>query len=151
MTMADPNAEYLKLMSHFGLTDRNCQQEVTEKHLGDIPCSQWERLPPYLNIRKPTSTVVSDVQRNHHTEEEKRVGFFRKWKKENGFDATYEVLIRGLLGINCRSEAEEVCKLLLSTCPIPSGAHNMLAAPESSTVTGRLAWRVSLGVASLSK
>ena len=57
--------------------------------------------------------MARDIHRGHPGEErEKRCSFLKKWKKMKGLKATYKSLIHALLEVECREEAEGVCKLL---------------------------------------
>lgn len=103
------------LREHYGLNNKVCQEQVSDKHISEIGCSlcgQWRKLPPYLDLE---ATVVDDLERQFMTEEERRVGLLKKWKERNGFDASYTSLINALLEIKCRSDAEGVCELLRKT------------------------------------
>lgn len=110
----DSKAGYL--LRHYKLTEGDCTASVSDKHLGEISCKNWRLLPPYLTLTtsETTEVVVSDLERDYKTEEERRTGFFRKWKMRKGFEATYIALINALLEINCREDAEGVCKLVLA-------------------------------------
>ena len=56
---------------------------------------------------------LSDVDRENHDEEEKRIAALRKWKARDGDKATYEVLVDKLLESGERGQAELLCKLLI--------------------------------------
>ena len=60
---------------------------------------------------------LSDVDREHHNEEEKRIAALRKWKARNGKKATYEVLMDKLLESGERGQAESLCKFLVDLAP----------------------------------
>ena len=96
--MATP--EYL--MKHFGLSEDDCKKKVSDRHIQWISshsCEQWKKLPSFLGLE---TTVVSDLGKDFKTEEERRIGLLKKWKKMKGFDATYKVLIKALLDIESR-------------------------------------------------
>ena len=102
------------LMKYYGLTNKDCNSEVKEAHLEDlsrIVGKEWRSLPSHLGIRMPSITK-NDIDRNFKTEKEKRYALFCQWKEMNGSAATYERLIMALLAINCRADAESVCKML---------------------------------------
>lgn len=93
-------------------------------------CKDWERLPPYLEMKK---IVVNDINREGGSEEGKRRKFFTEWIEEKGREATYKKLIGALLQIGCRNDAEKICKLLQSSLQpvsdstpesMPDGASN---------------------------
>ena len=109
------------LRRHYGLNDEVCKEQVSDKHIAEICsslCGQWRKLPPYLDL---TETAVSDLEREFKTEEERRVGLLKKWKGRKGFEASYTSLIGALLEIDCRSDAEGVCKLLKKSHPASPG------------------------------
>lgn len=95
------------LMVDFNLTEECCNQQITEKHIGDISCSKWRLLYAHLEMGR---SVVDDIDRGSKTEEEKRHDFFSCWRNEKGSRATYKVLIEALLKAKCRNDAEYVCK-----------------------------------------
>lgn len=114
-TMASESCEVMAaspgfLTEHYKLTGKVCKQEVSDRHLEEITCEQWRKLPPYLDLE---ATILNDLERDFRTEEERRVGLLKKWKGRKGFDATYIALISALLEIKCRNDAENICKLLL--------------------------------------
>ena len=87
-------------------------ERVSDAHLEDIArscCSGWRSLPSRLEMRK---IVVEDIDRLQVSEEEKRLEFFKRWKREKGSEATYKKLIDALVEINCREDAEEVQHLI---------------------------------------
>ena len=101
-----------KLMVRYRLSGDICSEQVSERHIGEISGflgERWRKLPPNLDLEE---AVLNDLERDFKTEEEKRTSLLKKWKEEKGFEATYEVLIKALLHINCRGVAERVCKLL---------------------------------------
>ena len=103
------------------LTDEQCNKKVTDVHLDKIShvshC-QWRRLPPYLEMK---TSVVTDIDQGPGGEDEKRQNFFFKWRDTKGSGATYKTLICALLEIECREDAENVCRLCTqSSEPSPS-------------------------------
>jgi hypothetical protein len=56
---------------------------------------------------------LGDVDRDNTTEEEKRVAALRKWKTRNSYEATYKTLVDVLLNRGERSEADNLCKILV--------------------------------------
>ena len=104
------DADYL--MAQHSLSEENCRQTITDCLLSKISlshCSKWRMLPSHLGLEK---IVANDISRDFPNEEERRFQFFSKWKEIQGSDATYEVLIGALLTIDCREDAEGVCKIL---------------------------------------
>lgn len=89
-----------------------CNKRITEIHIGNISrstCRKWRLLVVYLGLK---AIVVSDIEREVTSEEERRSNFFSLWRNEKGTGATYRTLIEALLEINCGSDAEYVCDLL---------------------------------------
>ena len=63
--------------------------------------------------------VVQDIDRLLGlSEEEKRLAFFKQWKREKGSEATYKKLIDALEEMDCREDVENVCRVLQSSGPI---------------------------------
>ena len=95
------NSEYSYLMDHYRLSDEDCNKPVSKEHFEELSslCEPWRKLPQYVGLK---TTVEGDLERDFKTEEEKRVGFIKKWKERNGFDATYKMLIEALLLIKSR-------------------------------------------------
>ena len=100
-------------MTRYSLKDEDWNKEITRCHLQEISrrlCEDWKFLPAHLEME---GIVVSDIDRGLGNEREKRHSFLSRWKREKGSAATYKKLIASLLAIGCRSDAEEVCKLVL--------------------------------------
>ena len=57
---------------------------------------------------------IGDVIRENHKEEERRIAALRKWKTRKGNAATYEVLVDALLNKGDKSQAESLCKKVLT-------------------------------------
>ena len=55
---------------------------------------------------------LGDINRENHTEEEKRIAALHKWKARKGDGATYEVVVNALLNIGEKGQAESLCKIL---------------------------------------
>lgn len=103
-----------EIVQHYGLGEEELLQEVTSQHLGDL-CRdrpiQWQQLSDIL--LENSKTAVNDIERTGKSEPEKRRDFFKLWQSQKGSSANYEALIRALLRIQCRGDAEYVCKQLL--------------------------------------
>ena len=116
---------------HYQLAADVCSKQISDVHLEKISrshCKDWRRLPPHLEIE---TIVASDIDRYQVGEDEKRREFFFCWKQRKGYGATYLYLIRGLLKIGSRQDAESVCKLLQ---PSMSGGLLYGQADRSGTV-----------------
>ena len=101
------------MMEHFKLSEADFNCQVSDYHIEKISdnfCEKWSSLPPYMDMK---AIVASDIHKDHQGEErKKRCSFLKKWKKMKGLKATYKSLIHALLEVECREEAEGVCKLL---------------------------------------
>jgi hypothetical protein len=100
------------LMVQYGLTEDQCNKQISKVHIGDISrsaCRKWRLIPAYLGMK---DIVISDIEHEATSEEERRNNFLNLWRDEQGNGATYRVLIEALLEIKCRSDAEYICQLL---------------------------------------
>ena len=111
------------LSKQYKLKKEDVGKKISDIHLDKIShscCSQWKRLPPYLDMERIS-------------EDEKRSSFFSKWVDEKGSDATYGKLISALLKMECKNDAEKVCELIqpvLTTPPKLSQSPQPASAPE---------------------
>ena len=100
------------MMDFHGVSEAAYSKQVSDKHLVDIShscCGQWRTLPSGLEMR---TIMAEDIDRSALDEAGKRLAFLKKWKQVKGMSATYRQLISALLEIDCRDDAECVCKLL---------------------------------------
>ena len=105
----------LELLREYELTEEDSEQPISDPHLEEISRTssrKWRSLPSHLEL--PDNTV-GDIQRDSENEEERRNNFFFTWKRKKGTRATYRKLLCALLKIDCRRDAEKVCKLLLES------------------------------------
>lgn len=110
--MENIDSELSSILERYELTEHDCEKIVSDCHVEDISrshCEKWRMLPSHLRLE---SIIVNDAEREATTEEERRLVFFRRWKRERGSDANYKSLIRALLLMKYRGDAESVCKLL---------------------------------------
>ena len=116
--------------------EKDCDGAVSDVHLQEISqscCTKWRLLPAHLGMKE---VVVNDIDRNNGADEqEKRYNFLKKWEAVKGSDATYTSLIKALLAIKCRKEAEGVRELLQKSLPQESAP--VLASSEPAT-SGKL-------------
>ena len=73
--------------------------------------------------------MKDDIDRKGIGESEKRLDYFTEWKEQKGSAATYKSLIRALLKIGCRDDAEYVYQLSQS-----SGSHSTSPALTTSDI-----------------
>ena len=130
--------EVLELIKKFGLTERDCNDPVTDIHLDIIArsCSaSWTSLVTQLEVK---DIVVNNNGNTQDDPEEERKKFYRKWKISKGADATYSQLINAMLKIDCKLDAEEVCKLLqesIQAHPARSASPNVTVSQDSPPTT----------------
>ena len=103
---------------HYNLSEDDLNQEISDSHLDQFAlkhCACWKLLSPHLDL---VNMTINDITLNLTlaTETDKRVEFFRQWKKVKGFEATYKKLVAALLKIDQKHEAGIVCKLLKQSC-----------------------------------
>ena len=112
MSRGGKNSAFLEVIKHYGIDERQCNQQVSDAHLEKISrsgCKQWKSLPPYLEL---DTIVAEDIDKGPANERSKRHDFLLKWKDMKGFSATYKQLITALLKIKCRQDAEKLCEML---------------------------------------
>ena len=100
------------LCAHFELADQDLDQMISDLHLDEIALTRdinRKFLPSRLGLQ---DVLAKDIDKDFRTESDKRRELFRQWKQRKGFEATYRVLVKALLDINQRLDAEYVCKLL---------------------------------------
>lgn len=105
-------SEITSLLNRYQLKAEDYSRQISDKDIDVISrsfCTKWRSLPSYLGMKK---IVVGDIDRGPGSEDDKRRDFFLKWKHTNGSAATYGALISGLLYIQCKDDAENVCKLI---------------------------------------
>ena len=86
------------------------RQQISDSHIGEIQCSKWRCLPPYLGMK---TSDAHDIDGGPGDEEEKMHTFFMKWKHTKGPAATYQQLTEALLRIHYGfQDAEKMCELI---------------------------------------
>ena len=103
---------FLQLISQYGLTEGQCNEQVSDIHLEELSrsgCKQWKSLPSHLKLE---ANVAEDIDKTQKKEGEKRNEFLLAWKETRGSSATYRQLITALLKIKCRLDAEKLCEKL---------------------------------------
>ncbi|ORU90322.1 MAG: hypothetical protein A6F71_04975 [Cycloclasticus sp. symbiont of Poecilosclerida sp. M] len=114
------------LLANYGLTKRDISKKISAKYILAISrssCTKWRSLPAYLEM---DTIVAKDIDRfgSALDEIEKREKFLNEWQEQKGDEATYKSLICALLELECRQDAEFVCKQLTkdaaSTTPTPT-------------------------------
>ena len=100
------------LIQKYKLTDRLLQRKCSEDHMHNIAAFiSWSEVGYYLcNIE---GQDIEDIDKDCRSQQQKRWKLLNKWEEGNGDDATYDALITAMLRARKRSEATDVCKLLL--------------------------------------
>ena len=136
MDPAIVRSRVLGLLKRYGLTEKDCKRQITDKHLDLISrscCKEWKSLPPYLDLE---TIEAEDICKNIADERGRRHGFLLKWKEiVGGSCATYEKLIKALVSINCADDAEKVCKILNPRQGCSSEATEATTSSEASTTS----------------
>ena len=97
------------------LLNEECNKQISDAHLEMLSskrCRKWRNLTTSLEL---DSIVKDDIDRKSVCESEKRLNYFTEWKDQKGSAATYKSLIRALLKIGCRDDAEYVYQLSQSS------------------------------------
>ena len=112
---------------------------ISDLHLEEIASFllvDWRSLPPHLSLEE---IIVRDIERRYPDERGRRRELLQLWRQRYGSAATYRRLIQALLEIQCRQDAEAVCRLLLrSFLPaLPTGHEGSFHSVELSPATGK--------------
>ena len=96
------------LLQRCELTKSDVQIVVDEKSYSEVArCfTYWREVAPLCGIK---TNEIDDIELDYRTEQEKRVGFLKTWKKRSAYEATYFCLIQALLKISEADEAWKVC------------------------------------------
>ena len=129
--MSDSNVR--SPLAHYQLTADIYKEQVSDVHLEKISrslCKDWKRLPSHLEMK---TIVADDIDCKQVNEGEKRRQFLVKWKEIKGSSASYECLIRALLEIESRQDAERVCELLQASSGKATHAFDQTIPDAAST------------------
>ena len=116
------------------LTIESCKVKILESDMQKIShdlCGNWRALPAHFDMK---SIVVSDIEKTTADEPERRHKFLLRWEQEKGSEATHAKLISSLLEINCRSDAEEVYKMVQHLNDRPPQDSSTSTARKTGTV-----------------
>ena len=96
------------------LNGQESSRTVSDLHLDHIShhcCAGgvWKALASHLEIER---SVVEDIDRRQVNDEEKRSNFFHAWKQTKGSEASYKRLVKALLEIRRKLDAEKVIALI---------------------------------------
>ena len=107
-----PAPTVTSLLKHHGLSEDNLNQEVASDKIHEISTlltDDWKLLAPKMNL---TEAEVNEIERDNHSEELKKIGFLKKWKRKQSIRATYRVLVEVLISIGNTDGASKVCQLV---------------------------------------
>ena len=133
--MEPTDTEVQELLKRFRVAT-NAGKQVSDDYLREIAqssCKEWKHLPSLLGL---DSIVADDIDKRSISEWEKRHEFLKEWKRREGSKATYKQLIRALLKIKSRDDAEKVCTLLKKSAPTATpAASNSIPATKAKNST----------------
>ncbi len=132
-------------MKQFGLSEEHYNQKVSDPHVDTISrshCKSWRPLYSHLELEE---IVVSDTNKNHSLEVDKRNAFFSVWRAMKGSEATYRKLVYALLKTSARQDAEGVCKLLAESLGLESPRRLVGGASPATTATSPAGMFISTG------
>lgn len=110
------------LCTRLKLVDHDLDKMISDLHLDEIArtrCDYWRSLPSRLGL---PDIVAMDIDEDYSEAFDRRRAFFRQWKQIKGSEATYRSLVRALLGIRKKLDAEYVLRLLRQSVA-SSGMH----------------------------
>ena len=96
------------LTDHDTLLERACEDDRLQIVAKEF--YPWREAAPYLRL---SEIDIDDIERDHGSESERRLGALRKWKASNGQRATYGAFIKALLAVGRVDNAENICKFLV--------------------------------------
>ena len=103
-------------MGEVGVTHAQLDKTCSEENLRDIALflESWREVAPRLGL---SSAQLETIERDAHSEQEKKLKILESWKAAFAFKATYRVLVEVLLKISRANLAEKVCCLLVQQQP----------------------------------
>ena len=108
-TIVDSMKRVLKL---YDLEEADIGEAISLEHIEAISCSCNSKWKPLLTKLGLSAIDFDDAESSRITDQGKRSKNLQTWKQKNGSDATYKHLIIAQLEMECRYDAEEVCKIL---------------------------------------
>ena len=112
MSTTSLSTQFSQLKERYNLQELGLSQQVSDRHIQKFSSShgsKWKLMPTYLGL---ATILAEDFDCASKSKEENRHNFFSTWKQVKGSSATYKALITALLEINCREDAESVCRLV---------------------------------------
>ena len=100
------------LLGEVGVTHAQLDKPCSPENLREIALflESWRELAPHLGL---SSAQVEAIERDAHSEQEKRLKILESWKAKFAFKAKYRLLVEVLLKIGRANIAEEICRLLV--------------------------------------
>ena len=100
------------LLGEVGVTHAQLDKPCSLENLREIALflESWRELAPHLGL---SSAQVEAIERDGHSEQERRLKILELWIAKFAFLAKYRVLVEVLLKIGRANIAEKICRLLV--------------------------------------
>ena len=100
------------LLGEVGVTHAQLDKPCSLENLREIALflESWRELAPHLGL---SSAQVEAIERDGHSEQERRLKILELWIAKFAFKAKYRVLVEVLLKIGRANIAEKICRLLV--------------------------------------
>jgi hypothetical protein len=115
--MAESNVSTLEdILSRYGLAKERLRQECSREIVLDIVTKlrDWKMVGNYLNI---PSELLTAIERENHTENERKVAMFDTWHEREGTAASYTRLNSALYRHGRRDLVESLCIAIAAQPP----------------------------------
>ena len=138
--MAEQGSPSLEdIISRRGLAKEKLQEKCSQAIRLKIAAKleDWKMVGRYLNV---PSEKLTAIERENHTEDQRRVGILDTWHKREGEDASYLRLADALYQQGRRDLVELLCELIPSQPPEVSPNHSMsmeLSTQHSASSSGK--------------
>lgn len=99
------------ILQHHGLEEASLNKEISRKYFTELSSFlvEWRQVAPILDL---DYAEVTAIEENHvGNARMMRIGFLERWKQKSG-NATYGALMKALLRIKERADAQGVCEVL---------------------------------------
>ena len=107
----NPSPIFNDLRVKYCLNQTSLDSQVTTDHLLDVSMllSYWK---PFARAAGLTHPEIVAIDRDNHTEHDRRYEALYLWHQKNAYHATYSELVRIMLTIKKADIAQKVCRLL---------------------------------------
>ena len=115
--MAEQPVTIIELTDHVEIKPEDLDKKFSEKHLAKFAknIANWEQFAKPLGLSDQNiMEIKTDLNLDQQT---KTVRMLEKWRKRNGFKATYKCMALFFLEQEDVDLAEEVCKLVKDSIP----------------------------------